>query len=329
MPCRPSPEEEAWAAAAELDTLRQRAAEFDRQRHITIDLLVKMLADAKLGPAFVRTVLGQVHSALTTTEIPGNDERSTAQRLRLDAEISLCIARATLMQVIPLLPRAVVERQANRIVAERTDHLRHRLDDWMAESATLARRIADLTGSTDEPAELVRLRTELQRLRGLTPDQLVANREFTPGTPCPHCSRILPELPGLDPTLIALIAVRLGQRQTLVAIKLVRDATGLGLAQAKRYCDCPHDVGVPLPAVTPPAGRSPYRCPTCRSLLPPLGGLSVELADRMLAYAAAGHHHDLRSLLRQATGWSDQQARSYLYCPHRLPGSSGSADGQG
>ena len=320
MPCRPSPEEEAWAAAAALDALRQRAAEFDRQRALTLDLLMQVLAESRLGPAFVSTVLGSIATAPTTTVMPTGDEHTQAQRLQADAEISLCRTRAVLMQVIPLMPNAVVARHAERIAAERDAHLRHRREDGAAEVSALAHRLTELIGTSAEPAELARLRAEIDRVQAIAPERLLANREFTPGTVCPRCGQALPELPGLDATLLALIAARIGMGQTLAAIKLVHEATGLGLAPAKRFVDCPHGSGQPLPAVPPPpSARSPFRCRTCRNLLPPITGLSSEVAQRMLLDAVADRQSDLRSTLRQVTGWSEAEAKAYLYCPHRVP----------
>lgn len=322
MPCRPSPEEEAWAAAAAIEQLRQTASGFDRQRGVTIQLLRRLLRHAGLLQDFGQSVLAAIQTAPTTPLITGGDERATAKRQVRDAEVNLCVARYTLLQIVSLLPHQIVTPYAAGINAERSDHLRHRMDDCAAELAMLAGRITDLTGSDANAAELIRLRAEVERLRGMDPQLLLANRDFTAVVPCPRCGRALPMLPGLDPEALDLIAADLGTGNKIQAIKRLRDATRLGLALSKTYVECPHGISSPGPtAPLPPVETQPAQCRKCGMVMPPVPGVAPMLVNLLLVEVADKRSKEKAiNLLHVASHWGLKESREYLECPHRTPG---------
>jgi hypothetical protein len=292
MPCRPSPEEESWAAQEALE----QAERLRQQRVVTLALLRRLLIGAGLDPDVVVRLVRLAEIPPEPVVMVDGDERAHAVRVRQQAEVHLCIARFALMQMVSLLPWRIKAPLADEIAQERRDHLRHRLDDCAAEAATLAQRIAELTGPQGSSAEVAALRQELERLQSLTPDQLLANRDFSAGVPCPRCHRSLPELPGVTPAQRVEIAAAIDRGDTIAAITLIRRLTGLGLAEGKRYVSCPHGYGQRGFQVVPPVtGLSPFRCPRCGESLPRLPNLTVRLIDHLQV--------------------------SFVRCPHPLPSS--------
>lgn len=311
MPCRPTREEEAWAEGFDVQQAQGRMAEFDRQRGITIMLLRRLLGDAGLAPQVIARVLSLVHTEAATTVMPGDDPRAVARRGEQDAEINLCVARFALLHIVPLLPTAAVAPFAERIRAERRDHLHHRQEDRDAELAMLTQRIVALQPTTvqptasgpPEPPEVNRLRSEYDRLRALTPEQLLANRDFSAGVQCSHCNQVLPRLPGMTATQVTSIAEKLERGARLQAVSEFRDISGLDAREGMRYITCPHGNDLPFPAFKPitpepePAERSPFRCRTCGKPLPPIAGLTGEQSIQLLLLSGRGRKPERERLI--------------------------------
>jgi hypothetical protein len=87
------------------------------------------------------------------------------------------------------------------------------------------------------------------------------------------------------------------QGRAIEAIKLIRDQTGLGLADAKRYAD---DVA---------AGRAPLR-PGGMQEIPRRGG--ADLADRVRELKTAGRAEQALFLVRGETGMAEADARRFV-----------------
>lgn len=316
MPCRPSPEEESWAAREALE----QAERMRQQRVVTLALFRRLMVGAGLDPEVVVRLMRLAEIPPDPVVMVGHDERAHALRVRQQAEVHLCIARFALMQVVSLLPWRIKAPLADEIAQERRDHLRHRLDDCAAEAATLAQRITELSGPGGCSAEVVALQRELERLQSLTPDQLMSNRDFSAGVACPRCQRPLPELPGMTPAHLVDVASAIHRGDTYAGVVLIRRVTGLGLAEGKRYVTCPHGIGERAFQVVPPvSGLSPFRCPRCGESLPRLPNLTVRQIDHLQVSLAKDRWDEVFSLLRQATGWDHAQTKRYVQCPHPLP----------
>jgi hypothetical protein len=298
-------------------------------------LLRRLLGDAGLAPQVIARILSLVHTGAAITVMPGDDPRTVARRGEQDAEINLCVARYALLQVVPLLPLTAVAPLAERIRAERRDHLHHRQEDRDAELAMLAQRIAALqptalqptTGGPQEPTEVTRLRSEYERLRALTPEQLMANRDFSAGVQCSRCNQVLPLLPGMTAAQVTSIAAKLERGALLQAVSEFQSISGLETREGMRYLTCPHGNDLPFPAFKPitpvpePTERSPYRCRTCRKPLPPITGLTSEQSLQLLLLSQRRSKPErarLIALLCEITGWDLAQTRRYLACPHHL-----------
>jgi len=320
MACRPSPEEEAWAAEYAVKEQTHRAGVCDRQRAITVDLLQRLLATTGLPPEFVQTVQACVFSAPSTPVAGVGDESANALRLLRDAEVHLCVARHALLQIVPFLPVESVAPFAARIAIERSAHLAHRQEDCAAELATVERRINDLAQSTSGAAELAWLRSEAERLRGLDAQQLLANRDFT-GPTCAKCGLPMPMLPGLDAAKLAIIVKTFAKGKDMKAIKLVREATGLGLNEAWAYTFCPHGPKKPahVESLVQRNDMLAARCHLCGTFLPLTAKITPALADSLVEHSIANRRFDAVKALGDATGWGLKAVDGYLRCPHRLP----------
>jgi ribosomal protein L7/L12 len=131
---------------------------------------------------------------------------------------------------------------------------------------------------------------------------------------CPRCHAFLPPLPGADE--YALIELAELMRENLIeSIKRVRELSSIGLAEAKRYVDCPHLSPLPQPPAPPRALDGPVHCPSCSRALPPIDAtptqahqLQVALGNRRVIEAI--------KIVREITNAGLREARDYVECPH-------------
>lgn len=327
MPCRPDdhdptmPPSGAWPRPGDaLEGMRTQVRAFDTERLKTLNLL-RTLLDAPAVPAALRLAMEKLVWWERTTPVPplaSLERRSGFSDTELqlwgqvrDAEKHLCVARHSLLKLLPLLPASAVGPHQAAIEHERQQHLAHRNADCAAEIAALESQLFALVAHTrqapGEPAqgeverlrdEVQRLRDEVARLKSLTETQLLANRDFSKvDAICPRCARQLPLLSGMDGPKLEEVLTALGAGRTLEAIKHVRLATGLDLHQAKSFVECPHG------PFAKPSGETmaPVTCPRCFGHLAPLPGATK---GRMEAIARTLGQPDLVGavkLVREST----------------------------
>ncbi|GII04883.1 ribosomal protein L7/L12 [Planobispora takensis] len=103
-----------------------------------------------------------------------------------------------------------------------------------------------------------------------------------------------PPQPRLSPAdLNARAQALIARNKKIHAIKLVREQTGLGLAEAKRYVEDLAAGGVPLPL----KGAAPLR---------------GDLADRVRGLKEAGRTEQAVLLVRGETGMTEDEARRFV-----------------
>jgi len=128
---------------------------------------------------------------------------------------------------------------------------------------------------------------------------------------CPSCGHPFP-LPSRSDE----VARELAAGNKIMAIKIVREVTGLGLKEAKDYVECGHNAGAasaPPPPTTAPSTLG--ACPSCgKPLVVP--GADGPRAAAIAAALQRGAKIDAIKTVREVTGWGLKEAKDFVECPH-------------
>jgi ribosomal protein L7/L12 len=133
---------------------------------------------------------------------------------------------------------------------------------------------------------------------------------------CPSCGKPFPL-----PSRADEVARELAAGNKIMAIKIVRELTGLGLKEAKDYVECPHTTAAATTPSSPPTTAAPTTLGACTSCGKPL---VIPGADgpRAAAFAEAlgrGAKIDAIKIVREVTGWGLKEAKDFVDCPHASP----------
>ncbi len=118
-------------------------------------------------------------------------------------------------------------------------------------------------------------------------------------------SRVDPTQVSIDPAVALQVRQLYAQGDKVQAIKVLRGATGLGLADAVRIAD-------KLAAVGRPTSGGPSSSAASGSRLDQLGPIGAAELEQIRSLLADNRKIDAIKLVRELTGMSLQQAKHYV-----------------